>query len=98
MLKNEADRKVPLPRMHISGHDQKNTYCNSTSLYSVMTDSPEEANCKTCLALYNKDIGKIKIYPFGGRPRGKENAVLRPDAGRGPDGRFARLGLKKDNQ
>jgi len=62
-------RKVPLPVIHISGHDQNNTYCNSFSLFAEKTDYPKAANCKTCLALYNRDEGIEKIYPIGGRLR-----------------------------
>jgi len=72
MIKNEKDRKIPLPRIHISGHDQNHTYCNSWSLFAEKTDYPQDANCKTCLAIYNKEIGKIKVYPFGGRPKKKK--------------------------
>jgi len=68
MRRLKTDRKVPLPVTHISGHDQNNTYCNSWSLFSEKTDFPEQATCKTCLALYGIEIGTIKKYPFGGRP------------------------------
>lgn len=69
MLK--ADRKNPLPRMHLSGHDQNNTYCNSWSLFSEKTDYVQFANCRTCIALYNKDMGIEKVYPFSRKAKEK---------------------------
>lgn len=73
MLKSNEVRKVKLPVTHISGHDQKHTYCNCRSGLAYMTDDPIEADCKSCIALYHRDItkltGKKNKYPFGGRPK-----------------------------